>query len=478
MIRKILNRNNILILKCNLSSINKPHIYAKGCGIFGALGVDNDLYDYSSYTRIELSLGNGDEVNSVSSGYGHSAILSEKGDLYICGRPYDFTTLLRINRIHQFSSYFARLIALSTNSKFFGGEKLGFYPSPIKFADNIRKVACSAGLTIALDFSGNVYCFGLNRWKQCGITITNNDSHVYQPAKVRIPLCQSIDCGMQHCIALTMDGQVYTWGKAARGQLGHKNSDSTESCLPVKIAFSEAFGKYAPKIVGIGAGFSHCAALSEEGMIYVWGKGMSKTEKSQVSDQLVPRKIKLPDKRRGVEIVCSSFSTVIRASDGSLWVIGMGEHDRNFNADPLRVQTDFDHTKTRDFLLKSESVNSNTEINSAGNTIEYIHLEQDAALKKGYQRVSVLFPVYYSDAINSNIDSKNSKLISGYSTYEVIIHKGEAYVMPLTMKSKESSLSDEYQGDDLYESEYLNNYNIIDYSAGWKHSLLCASKIN
>jgi hypothetical protein len=37
----------------------------------------------------------------------------------------------------------------------------------------------------------------------------------------------------------------------------------------------------------------------------------------------------------------SNFSLVIVAEDGSVWVMGMGEHDRNAHHVPLRVQTDF-----------------------------------------------------------------------------------------------------------------------------------------
>lgn len=148
------------------SSDLKGNIYSKGCGVFGALGNGN-LNDTKTFSLIndikEI------EFNRVSSGWGHSAAVSITGDLYIFGRPYDFSNLLKINNIYKFSSYMARLIANSSNSIYFnnndhndsndttfGENRLSVYTTPILVNQlkDIKSVVCSAGLTIALSHSG------------------------------------------------------------------------------------------------------------------------------------------------------------------------------------------------------------------------------------------------------------------------------------------------------------------------------------
>jgi len=380
--------------------------------VFGALGQGVDLYDCKSkYKKIEffnysdkLSTendtdsysstisnehdkvnynGNKSSVKAVAAGWGHSSVITSDGGLYIFGRPYDFSSLLRIDQIYRFSPAVARFISSSSNSFIFGNTG-GFYPTPldIQAIRNAKSVSCSAGLTCVLTNNGEVYCFGLNRWGQCGYEPESND-HVFNPRKVEdIPLCESIDTGLQHCIVLTTDGLIYTWGKASKGQLGflsdktalppsatptqvilppissgsgdsssNTSSDSSSNTssdsssvskqrktnkakgsknnsvdIDVKIGIVDSI-----KAVKVNAGFAHSAALTVDGSVYVWGRGMSLQckEKSYLSgilkvcdDQLTPRLVELPDGRKAIDICSSYFNVVILAEDRSLWTIG------------------------------------------------------------------------------------------------------------------------------------------------------------
>lgn len=66
------------------------------------------------------------------------------------------------------------------------------------------------------------------------------------------------------------------------------------------------------KIKAVSAGFSHSAAMTNSGNVYIWGKGMSADPRPDGSsplirihkDQLLPRKIEIPGSRKAVEI-CS-----------------------------------------------------------------------------------------------------------------------------------------------------------------------------
>ena len=72
-----------------------------------------------------------------------------------------------------------------------------------------------------------------------------------------------VHCGESHTVALSRDGDVYTWGGGSMGQLGL--GDSLRQSLPIKVSNLET------KIVQISCGKRHSAALSQDGILYTWG---------------------------------------------------------------------------------------------------------------------------------------------------------------------------------------------------------------
>ena len=74
-------------------------------------------------------------------------MVSKTGQVYMCGRPYDFQTLLRLNNINTAASSMARLA--SKMSSLFGAES-GVYPSFVQLPLDkpVVDIACSAGLTV------------------------------------------------------------------------------------------------------------------------------------------------------------------------------------------------------------------------------------------------------------------------------------------------------------------------------------------
>lgn len=463
-------------------------LFARGCGVFGALG-RGDLNDANTFVLVDTSpFGPGFSIKQVASGMGHSAIVLNDGRLYICGRPFDFSVLMQINRVKNLSTSLARFMASYTN--FFGSESGssamsssdtisndgsgkstgerdgGVYVVPRLVRginDKVVMARASAGLTVALTDKGEVFTLGLNRWGQCGVS--DSHAHVYFPTKLSsfppavatkdgsFPIkttITAVDLGLQHGVALTSEGIIYTWGKGLRGQLGDGKLTSSYAPVVVPLVISEQNVTATTKgteerewrktkksirnvtAVGVSAGFNHTAAVTSDGAVYVWGKGMSETlkrgssgQEASVSsknlkvrvyeDQPIPRRIELPEGRKAIEICSSNFTLVIRANDDSLWAMGIGEHDRNTISAPIRVL---------------QAVPEGAPL----------HEQQTPAvcppssrIIKGYQRVCVL--------------PKDGQIC------ELIIHEGEAFLQWI----------DDVPGvaDD-----------IVDYSAGWQHILL------
>ena len=74
------------------STARKPgKLYSKGVGVLGALGQGDSLQDVSLFKKVlRPDAEEGDEILSVSAGWGHSGAVTKKGSLLVFGRPFDF----------------------------------------------------------------------------------------------------------------------------------------------------------------------------------------------------------------------------------------------------------------------------------------------------------------------------------------------------------------------------------------------------
>ena len=143
----------------------------------------------------------------------------------------------------------------------------------------------------------------------------------------------------------------------------------------------------------------------------------------------------------------SNFNLIIICSDGSLWAIGMGEHDRNANPNPLQVQEEEQQQQRQEEEEEIVPDTGTVDINKI-----YVHVPQHSLIRKGQLRVSIFIPKPNKNTSNIN-----------YNSYEVVVHKGEAYLINLHITC----------ATDNYLQE---NRKVIDFSSGWRHSLVLFEK--
>jgi E3 ubiquitin-protein ligase HERC1 len=72
-----------------------------------------------------------------------------------------------------------------------------------------------------------------------------------------------IKVGEHHTLGLTKNGQVFSWGQNASGQLGHGDKD--ERRAPNKVAALDGL-----VIIKISCGENHTSALTDKGEIFTW----------------------------------------------------------------------------------------------------------------------------------------------------------------------------------------------------------------
>jgi alpha-tubulin suppressor-like RCC1 family protein len=68
-----------------------------------------------------------------------------------------------------------------------------------------------------------VYTWGSGSWGKLGTGTDANSKVPRLVATLQSQLVESVACGAHHCAAITAAGDVWTWGKGIRGQLGHNS---------------------------------------------------------------------------------------------------------------------------------------------------------------------------------------------------------------------------------------------------------------
>ena len=133
----------------------------------------------------------------------------------------------------------------------------------------MKQVACGDSHSMIVTQDGLVYAFGNNSGKQLGLKNCQNDVKVptliedlilSNPAKVT-----SVACANSFSIAVTNQGEVYSWGTNLYGALGlSKNLTSVET--PTLLPKIQQVRK-------VSARHNHSIFLTQSGEVFMAGKG-------------------------------------------------------------------------------------------------------------------------------------------------------------------------------------------------------------
>jgi alpha-tubulin suppressor-like RCC1 family protein len=83
---------------------------------------------------------------------------------------------------------------------------------------------------------------------------------------------KSVNAGLYHTIAISEDGNLYSWGRGLYGVLGNaSNHYELNPCLNEEIKVIQDSGP-GKKIVKVDCADEYTGVLMEDGSFYVWGK--------------------------------------------------------------------------------------------------------------------------------------------------------------------------------------------------------------
>lgn len=202
-------------------------------------------------------------------------------------------------------------VALTDNGQIWmWGEQWGDFsmtvnraPKRIDSTGNFVRVVCGAFHNLALTSSGEVYSWGINDYGQLGNGTTSN---MTVPTLIQEGLfgvkVSDIAAGGWHSLAITEDGEVYVWGRGEHGRLGLGDPAGASRLRPTKVEGLEGL-----RVVEASCGGTHTVVVTDEGRILIWGRGSfgrlgTGTEKDHVS----PVEVKLPGGTDRWWVVCAA----------------------------------------------------------------------------------------------------------------------------------------------------------------------------
>ena len=108
------------------------------------------------------------------------------------------------------------------------------------------------------------FVWGSGKDGRCG---NGRETSEKVPKKVKAAYTfTSLSCGYHHSAAVSQEGMVLTWGRGVFGQLGHGNSENIATPMPVQSLIKT-------HIHQVVCGWQHTLALSSEGRVFGWGYG-------------------------------------------------------------------------------------------------------------------------------------------------------------------------------------------------------------
>lgn len=139
--------------------------------------------------------------------------------------------------------------------------------------------------------------------------------------------------GVEHCLVMTSNGDVFSFGCGLRGALGHGDINSILSPMQVE-------GLAGLKIIDIAAGSFHSVAVSSFGDVYTWGwnthgqLGLPKiakhtferTVKSHQQVFTTPQLIELEDEESVTSVSCGCKHTVLRSENNRVFSAGLNNY--------------------------------------------------------------------------------------------------------------------------------------------------------
>jgi alpha-tubulin suppressor-like RCC1 family protein len=223
--------------RLNISAAHEHRFYIKNGNVYT---FGEEINDHLN-TDIPILVSNLNNIKQVSVGGNHTLVLTKDGQVYSFGDNLSG----QLGLGHTYST---------------------IDPTLISGLNNIVQISAGGNHSLLLTEDGQVYCFGHGRFGRLGLGDYNNRTI---PSLVsNITNVVQISAGENTSLLLNKNGEIYSFGSNYCGKAGHGSS----KCQLIPTLIPTNYFNNSP-IVQISASSCHSLALTIEGNVYSFGYG-------------------------------------------------------------------------------------------------------------------------------------------------------------------------------------------------------------
>lgn len=196
---------------------------------------------------------------------------------------------------------------------------------------NIELVACGEYHSCAVTLSGELYTWG-GSTSNLGLLGHGNDVSLWIPKKLNGPLegihVSSVSCGPWHTAVVTSAGQLFTFGDGTFGVLGHGDCRSVatprevESLKGLRTVRAACGVWHTAAVVEIMVGSSSSSNCSS-GKLFTWGDGdKGRLGHGDKEAKLVPTCVAALVEPNFCQVACGHSLTVALTTTGHVYTMG------------------------------------------------------------------------------------------------------------------------------------------------------------
>lgn len=214
-------------------------VYTFGCGMFGQLGTGS--ISKSSIPQLVVLP---EPIKLIASGFFHTVVVSKTNKVYTWGsNPQALRLQAQSSRRarQQSSSHSLDSSYLSSNSKvmsprstnaFSSLQQTHLLPNLVDcsaISAPISRVSCGSHHSAVITVDGEVYCWGRNTEGQVGNGTRKEQKTPSLVLQLNDRKFSDIACGADFTITLDTTGRIWGWGQNDGGQIGKKPAPETHS---------------------------------------------------------------------------------------------------------------------------------------------------------------------------------------------------------------------------------------------------------
>ncbi|EAZ02887.1 uncharacterized protein [Oryza sativa Japonica Group] len=187
----------------------------------------------------------------------------------------------------------------------------------------IKTVAASKFHSVAVSSDGELYTWGFGRGGRLG----HPDIHSGQTTAVITPRQVTVGLGRKrvnvvaaakhHTVIATEAGELFTWGSNREGQLGYPSVDTQPT--PRRVSSLKA------RIISVAAANKHSAAVADTGEVFTWGsnkEGQLGYGTSNSASNCIPRMVEYLKGKAFKCVSAAKYHTVALGTDGEVFTWG------------------------------------------------------------------------------------------------------------------------------------------------------------